>query len=594
MISRLLAWGDGKRRRISGLLLGIWLALFCYVTFEARHVLVPFVSPIRGVPGAVGVAVLLIAVLLLNAKRASRLWGRLRPGETRRKKLFFFAFAAILLLAMGCRYVWTRSVLFPGTTPDGRTYLLPALAHPKLPLDEARPIAFPYLISTSLALFGHPIGILIVHNLLALVSATVLALAVRERLGSPIVALVLLVYMLFCAKNVAFEYLLLTEHLSRCVFALVIGLLLWVRRPGPALASLLAALTMIAVLAKPNALILAPGVLVGLLVSDRFSRGKWKTISTAAGVYVAIVVFSLAGYMTLQALRFGAFQITSMTGHALYWQVNLLTDLDGPAHPEVKRELRRFLPRYLAEYGRLRRNLGNWAVFDARTPEIERVLGKTSPSEVVRGYAESHGSGPVFRRMDRVFLDLALEGIRAHPWRYLKMSLRSTVALIWHGLTFSYSVMPTEDTNVDARAEFFRSWSIVAGAKSEHLVVPAGFHSANPRSAVVLAPEAVSRLFEVWFVPLALVAVGLFAWIAGAVQPEPLDAEKLRLLAPAAVTIGCYALLCGFILNGEPPRFLLVVQDLLVLLALTLLAMDCRSLSRLGSPRESALRSATV
>src|SRR5262249_19391373 len=147
------------------------------------------------------------------------------------------------------RFAWTRAIQMPGVLPDSASYLDPALANPAFPSSEERPISVPYSISLSLAVFRHPFGILVTNGCLALLSAGLLAMAVRRRFGTPLASLLVAAYVLFCAKNISFEHLLLSEHLARCLYLLFVAVLLGFWRPASAGATiLLAVLTVAAIL----------------------------------------------------------------------------------------------------------------------------------------------------------------------------------------------------------------------------------------------------------------------------------------------------------------------------------------------------------
>jgi hypothetical protein len=530
LLSRILNFGAEEGRALAYLSSAAVALLLSFSAVRAfRHLALPESQVVPGAIPTVAAATLIIGTVLLNAKGFARAGNRVQAASISRCRLFSFAFAGIVIVGLFCRVAWTRSVYFPGTTPDSYTYLLPALENPTLPLDETRPIAFPYLISLSLTVFRHPIGILIVSNLLAIAAAVVLALGLRSCLDSRIASLLLVTYVLFAAKNVAFEYILMAEHLSRSVAALVLGTLFWLRKPVSALlAAVLAALTVVGILAKPTAVILIPAVLVGFLVRRlTCPRWSWREVSKASAVYTAVVATFVGGYMTLFFFRFGSFQVTSMTGFSLYWHVNQLTDLEGPAHPEVKRELRKFFPLYLGKYVSRGENLGNWAVWGSRTPELERDFGLQSPERVVRDYVQRHGSGSVFHRMNRVFMDLALEGIRAHPVKYLEISLRSTLGLLYHGLTFSYGIMPIIDVGgAAARAQFFREWYFNAHLRWEDMVLTPGFRPANRQSILILAPDALGRFIAIWFKTLSAAAIALFGFTAWWLRPGTVHSSR--------------------------------------------------------------------
>ncbi len=592
LLNRVASFGSENGRPLAFFLSVAVALLLAFSVVRAYRNAAAHVPPFA--PGrmtTLALAMLLIATVILDAKGLSRASERFRKASIPRSSFFYFGFGAILVLAIVFRIVWTRGVYLPGNTPDGYTYLLPALQNPKFPLDEVRPIAFPYLISFSLAVFRHPIGILIVHNALAIAAAAVLALGVRRYLRSDAVSLILLVYMLFSAKNVAFEYLLLTEHLYRCIVALVFGTLLWLRKPASvALAALLAVPTLAGIFTKPTAVVLLPAVLTGFVVRRRVSSSwTWREVLKPSLVYAAVVVVFVCAYMTVFYQRFGSFQITSMTGFALYWNVNPLTNLEGPAHPEVKRELREFFPLYLEKYARRGQNLGDWVIWGSQSPEIERDFGKRSPEAVVRAYIQTHGSGSVFHRMDRVFMDLAIEAIRAHPIKYLETSVRSTLGLLLNGLTFSYPIMPLEDAGeISSRMWFFRNWYIVAHVPADGIVVPVGFHPVGRRSIAVLAPETLSRSVETWFKGFLLASIALFGLAASAVGLDRSGREELLLLAPLGVAIGLYLLMCGFLVPGEPPRYLEPIQDVIVTVALALFLLGWRGILSLAAVGSSA------
>jgi hypothetical protein len=587
LLGSLVRFG-GERGRPLAILLRAAVVLLVSISvvgaYRSAAASAPPLTPGRST--SLALAALLVAAVVLDAKGLSQAGGRFREASISRSRFFPLGFGAIVVLAIVCRIVWTKSVYVPANTPDGWRYLLPALENPKFPLNEVRPIAFPYLISFSLAVFRHPVGILIVHNVLAIAAAAVLALGVRRCLRSDAVSLILLAYMLFSAKNVAFEYLLLTEHLYRCVVALVLGILLWLCKPASlAVAAGLAVLTLVGVFTKPTAVVLVPAVLTGFLVRRWVSpRWAWRDLWKPSLVYAAVVAAFVGAYMTAFHRRFGSFQITSMTGFALYWNVNPLTDLEGPAHPEVKRELRKFFPLYLEKYAEHGQNLGDWVIWGSKSPEIERDFGEQSPERVVYAYVQTRGSGSVFHRMDRVFMDLSIEAIRAHPMKYLRMSVRSTLDLVRSGLTFSYPVMPLEDASeISSRVWFFRNWSVVAHVPADDLVVPAGFRPVSRRSIAVLAPEIVSRSVETWFRGFLLASLILFGATAWAAALDRSGREDLLALAPLAVGIGSYVLLCGFIVPGEPPRYLQPVQDIFVAGVLAVFLIGWRSIQALAA-----------
>ena len=587
LLRRTISFGKEEGRSLALFVSGILVLLLSLAVARAcRDAAAVAPTLVPGRAATLALATLVVAAVVLNATVLSRVSEGKKSIS--RSGVFYIGAGTILLLAILFRIVWTRSVYFPGNTPDGYTYLLPALQSPKFPLDEARSIGFPYLISFSLAVFRHPIGILIVQNLLSVAAAVVLALGLRRCLDSDVVALLVLTYMLFCSKNVAFEYLLLSENLFRCAVAILLGSLLWSfrRRASLFYTAFLGLLTLVAILTKPSAIVLVPAVMAGLAAGRWASPQRaWKNVMKPLVVYSAVVVSVIVGYMTVFYGRFGSFQIASMTGFSLYWNVNRLTDLDGPAYPEVKRELRKFFPAYLEKHKKYGENLGDWAVWGSSSPEIERELGKQNPEKVVRAYVQTHGTGSVFHRMDRVFLDLAVEGIRAHPLKYILMSFQSTLGLLRNGLTFSYPIMPIRETaDISSRVRFFRDWFFVARTPAKGIVVPEGFRPLSNQSVAILVPETLSGFLAMTFKAFFFASVAIFGLGALVAGLDRTEKERLLPLMPIGLTITLYLVFCGFLLVAEPARFLLPVQDLIVAAVLALALLGWRSIRSFAVP----------
>jgi hypothetical protein len=178
--------------------------------------------------------------------------------------------------------------------------------------------------------------------------------------------------------------------------------------------------------------------------------------------------------------------------------------------------------------------------------------------------------------MDRVFMDLSLEGIRAHPIQYLLMSLRSTLGLFRHGLTFSYPIMPLRETaDINTRFWFYKSWAFNAHSPVERIALPAGFVPLNPRSVTVITPEVLSGFATTWFKAFLLASAALLGFVAlvGGSQPG-----SLRWVSVFCVLIGTYLPMLGFVAPGEPPRYLEPVQDIIVAGVLGAFLIGWRSL----------------
>lgn len=520
--------------------------------FPPRLVLT-FVQPL--------VLVLVLAAYLLHANRLRR--------HARARDLVCAALAGtVVAAAIAARIVWTSAIPGPASTPDSIQYLDPALRHPAFPISEMRPIVYPWVIAASHALFGSGKGLLVSHNGIAVVSAVLLVGAAWLRLRMRFAAVLLLVYLLFAEKNVAFEYLLLSEHLSRALYVLFVAALLYFwRRRSAASDAAIGLLVVANILSKQSAVVLVPVFLLWLGLQVAPAPGlRWRKAARAAGIFLATILLGLLPYAAAMKQRYGYFQLSSLTGHSLFWQMNQLLVVERGAYPEIKAEMRPFYSIYRDKYVRRGINLGDWAVWGAPRAELKDDFGSWSPARAVRRYAIGHGEGSLFHRIDRIYLDLSREAIRAHPLEYLALSLRSADELVREGFIFGYMFKPV-------RARSGSSPWLIESIEGES----------------VRACDAFGWL-AVLSLPLLAVAVVLrrrFAEIG----------DRLRLLIVPAGFVVLYVAFVAFLSPAEPPRYLLPVQDMMLLVPLavwsigartTELAAGSTSSSRSGEPARAA------
>ena len=428
-------FGAGSGAALGYLSIVLLLALLCLSASGAARGRGWFLFPTTGL--------VLIAALILNSTRWARFEEWCAKAGINGRAAFSWSLAAILFLGILLRVLLTSAVRLPLVMPDSFLYLMGALLNPSFPIGDARPVVFPYLIAGALFIFGHPIGILIVHNVLAIFAAGVFVWALRTRCGMGVTALFMAVYLLFVEKNLDFEYLLLTEHLTRVLYLLFIAALLFYWGSRAVFPQVLLGLLAVAnILTKSSAIVLVPGFLlwrladreIGWSLSRLWKASRWfaATVAILLGIYIA------AGYRAL-----GFFPLSSMTGHALYYQVNPLTVFDTGAYPEIKRELKTFFPLYLEKYWHRGQNLGNWAIWGyPESPSVVRDFGSQSPARAIQDYIAKHPSGPPFPQADRIFRELSFEAIRAHPRDYVALSFRSLWSLLVHGLSFTYESKP--------------------------------------------------------------------------------------------------------------------------------------------------------
>ena len=514
--------------------------------------------------------------VVLNAGRFKRIRDRIAGVLSLCPSWYGLALAGVLMVAALSRLLWTRALQLPGVVSDSYGYFVPAVEHPLFPLSEMRPISVPYLISVALAVFRHPFGILVAHACFALLSAALLAIALRRRFGTPLTSLLVAVYILFCAKNIVLEHLLLSEHLARCLYLLFLAVLLGFWKPAShRMTGVLALLSVAAILTKPSAVILLP-VFLGWLLLARVRAGLGGTpgLAQAAGVYLGIVGCLLGTYAYVNHRRFGFFGLSGMDGFVLYWHVHPLTRLDAGVYAEIKAEMRPFFQRYLEEHAEKGDYDGNWAVHGR--------LPAQSPAEIVKAYAQSHGEGSLFRRENEIFKRLALEAIRYRPRDYLILSLKGIRSLWNNGLNFWYTwqLLPfvPPSPQVDAswareRPPWFKYWSSASHSRWSARFDDDPKRRIDPWSPTMALPNLLTTVMTRWFRVIAWSGVlfGLIATIAtwGAIGRGP----RLIGLVPCAAVVVLYVVFCGFTIPAEPPRYLAQVQDLIVAIPLILIGL---------------------
>src|SRR5215471_8514621 len=528
-----------------------------------------------------------LATLILSSGRLSRAFesaaGRSRLTEPR---LFWSGFGLILLLGVAARVILTSAIRLPLVMPDSFLYVITALGNPLFPISDARPVGFPYLIVFSLSLFRQPLGILITHNVLALLSGSILVIALRKRCGMGATALLMFVYVLFAEKNLEFEYLALTEHLSRVLYILFVAALLlyWGSREilPQVLLGLLAVLN---ILTKTSAIVLIPTYFVWRLMDPAVGR-SWSRLVKASAAFAATVVILLGIYGAAGYRRLGFLPFSSMTGHALYYHVNPLTVTEGGEYPEIKSELRRFFPRYLEKYWSRGVNLGNWAIWGiTESSEVAHDFGSQSPANAVKDYIRRHPSGPRFPQKDRIFRDLSYEAIRSHPARYIALSIDSLRELIVDGLSFSYDQKPFSESPAYAKREYYlRDWFRIG--RTDWTVERLEKEN-DPRAAKRLfgCVQEISRILRTGFLAIAIVSPLLLAILIVGRNQNPASANLLRVVVVLSTLVGLYLILLALVCPGEQQRYVSNIQDVIVLLPFVMASGAWRSVRSLPASR---------
>jgi hypothetical protein len=562
-----------------------------------------------------------IAATRASARRraeGSRNWIKLLVAATGRPIpvfAYWSLFAAILALGIALRAIWTYAYGLPGVTPDTRTYLLAAAESPALPFSEMRTAGVPLLLVVSVGLFGHPSGILLAHNLLWLGSTLGAALAVRYWLAAPLLSLCVLAYLSFSATNLAQEYLLMSEHLSRVLyvffFAAALYVLRWPDRLGGAV--LMAFLVFCNILSKPSAVVLvvATPMFYALLAGSATPGLRWRIASNAM-VFLALVIVGLLGYAALYDHKYGKFALTSFQGWNLFSHTGHLVNLDSDLYPEIKQELRQFMPIYIVKYAKHHRYRPNWLVYGSTDAGLRTDFGDQSPAAVVRRYAsENDTGGSVIARMDRIYLDLALEGIRTNPQQYLAYATKQALELFKAGYSFDFYPVAPSVSFLARHAEDLRSYQEYFTPRysppnalfgkiescAANFFVSAFCSALADRSwygrytdaRLLFALYVVDEFYVTIATPIrwAFDRLPTLTLVLLPIAALPLawrGSRRRRLSATAALlatVLFGYGLFLGLLNVSDPPRFLATVQDLIIFMSLAIVFSAAIALRRL-------------
>lgn len=532
------------------------------------------------------------ALQVWAAARKAVAWCRNDP------RAFWAACGIVAAVSFGIRLFWTFTLQSPFITPDTASYVWAAMEHPFLPFGEQRTPGFPFAISISAALFQHPAGLLLMANLTALASALALAYALAQWIGLRALAFVMFFYLCFSPKNMAFEYYLMSEHYSRASFVLYAAAILMVLKSPYSwrTAAFISAVTVWALLVKPTAIvcIVVTSMVYGFFyLRHAAERPRLRMVATAV---TAASVGTLVLYMAAFDIRFGRFALTNFTGTNQFSHSGHLIDLESKANADLKARLRPIIERYQREFVAKHEYEPNWLIYGSTTEALRQSFGSTSPRSILEGYLRDRGVTPDSASMNRLYGELALEGIRAHPMAYAAFAFDRGRYFVTTGYSFLYGQhRPSAKDFADHRREtaelraiLYAKWNVapppcsanppppppgffVARALLHGPLAPCGTYSGvDPgtverasfvdtvfqRVAARMAPVFAMLPFFAWAFPPALL-------FPGARSPQAMRAFGVALVS-AAVTFG-YVALHGLINTAEPPRLFAPIQDIAVL-----------------------------
>jgi hypothetical protein len=525
----------------------------------------------------------------------------LRPIPRMPAPLYWVGFTAILTAGTALRLFWTHVLHVPYVSPDSLSYVTPVIAHGWLPFSEIRTGGTSTLILLGLSLFRGPVGILLMHNVTVIASAVFLCLAIRHVLRFDVLSLLILIFLLFNKSNITYEYFLMSEIDSAVFYCLYAGLALlsFRHKTSLTLAVAIGVVAFLNIYVKPSALVLIPATVILYGLHGWTSRDAALRRTALAGcLAVGAIIIGLGAMMTGFKARYGEYQISRFDGYNMFSHVGHLTDLDGPAHPELKKTLRPLMERYRERYVALGRHEPNWLVFGSLNEQLTRDFDGSSPAKVMIEYLRSKNIVMTIASSNAIYKDLAVEGIKAHPVEYLRLVAHSFVQLFRHGYGFTvHRYIPAPDALEEHRRSFaqFRTILLSEAGKPEAVSCQDGRDAtASARwplrlfvDSIVLGCEA-----PVYEAPATLALTervhGAFRRVA---EPLGVLVQELPMLAVLGLLACCipgggsprqrdtalmaaffglcclgYCVLLAFLNIADPPRFMININ---VLLALT-------------------------
>ena len=529
-------------------------------------------------------------------------------------RMFWCAFGVIFLTGFGVRIYWMWALGLPYIVPDSLSYILPALENPYLPFGEARTAGVPYLASIGLAMMAHPIGFTMMYTALWAVSTVAIVVVCFSVLNLRVLALILLAYLCFIQKNMALEFTILSEHAARTMYLFSISImLLSIRRISILVGVCLGLAAFFNIMIKPSAMAFLPLIVIWYgLAWFFFSRHSARRVMVSAGVCLSVIATLMVLYMSAFDKRYNSFAISHFDGFNLYAQVGHLTVLDTGIYPEIKSELEEFLPLYVEKYADQRKYAWNWLIYGATNEEMKADFGDRSPVKSVIEYV-GHQS---MKETNIILGELAVEGIKQNPIKYLDLVAYTFHQLAFIGFSFNYADFFSEkslDYHREQSVEMYRWFLEDTGWNDTPLRqhVRSGLEKNMGGVAEGELPVGFSYVSEFVYwssyylgrLAVMLVKIGIGILVIGVlVTFYGLVTKKMRILPQhirvtnsiwgankmliisVLITGLCafgYCLALSLYSVSDPVRFLANVQDLYILTSLGLLASLAYPLKRI-------------
>lgn len=531
------------------------------------------------------------------------------------ERVYWIIFALLLLSATALRIFWVYVLEIPFVEPDSYSYVQPIVTHWLLPFSPFRTSGTSMFVVAALAIFRTPSGILILNGVLAVASAALLAVSIKTVLRQKALSLLALFVVAFTAKNITFEYYLLSEHYGRVLYIVYAALMLWyLQNPRRLWMSALIGLSVtLNILIKPSAVVLIAATLIAFVAVAWIAQDRHRQIAAAAAIFLATTTVPITAYMLAFQARYGTFGLTQYDGINQFSHIGHLTVLDGGKHPLLKERLKPLLAPYAANYAAKGNYRPNWLIYGTTDEDLLRDFGDRNPIRTISDYVfERYGSRD-YRWINEVSGEIAFEAMRAHPVEYLRYAAERATTLWKNGYGFAFHVIkPSADflqTHRDNRATQ-RKWYY--GLYGEEVpacgvapVVPplaSGpltglFHGAIATCTALpyenpSVENAVSRVDSIYrkvtnpvrnnFVQLAYAGAAA-AVVAGVILPALRGRRARNIYAfgllLALVLLG-YTMLHGLVNDADPQRMTANVQDYVVLASLAFVFSAALSIRR--------------
>ncbi len=531
-------------------------------------------------------------------------------------RVYWPIFALLLISAVALRAFWICVLQIPYVYPDSHSYVVPIVTHWLLPFSPARTGGTSMFVSAALAIFRDPIGILILNGIISIASAALLAVAIKTVLKQNVLSLVTLFMAAFTAKNITFEYYLLSEPYARVLYIVYAALMLWYLQSPRRIwiVALIGLSIVLNILVKPSALVLVVATVIAFIAVGWVSTGERRQLALAAAVFTIAIAAPLLGYMLAFQARFGTFGLSQFDGYNLYSHVGHLTLLDGGKHPALKERLKPLLETYVEKYAAKGDYRPNWLVYGSSAEDLSRDFGQNSPARVVGEYVTERYPSRNVRWINEVYGDLAIEAMLAHPVAYLRYAAESALRLWRSGFDFTYyAITPSADTlqtHRDDRAIqrkwYYQMYGETPPPCGSGPAVPAGasgpsaalFHGAIASCAalpyeepsVQEAVRRVDRIYRSLTNPVrnnfrTLAHIGAVSAVVAPLMMLLLRERRARKLYAFAlllmlVLVG-YTILHGLANVSEPQRMVANVQDFAVIASCTFVFCAVISAQRL-------------